>query len=96
MSTEIILFSIVSTGFIAAVAIKSKKWSVALQRLYVRAARRQDGYYPDFGKPWIRMLMQSGIIFSSVVIVLWVFVLSFGTLYATHTATGQTRWVLQH
>lgn len=96
MTIELILFIIISVGFIAVVAIKSKQWASALQHLYVRATHSRDWYYFDFSKPWIRVLMRAGLIFLSVVIALWAFALCFGTIYVTRTSTGQTEWSLQH
>lgn len=95
MTIEVVLSALISIGFIALVVVKSRRWALALQQMYVRATKSRDWYYFDFSKPWIRVLMQAGIIFLSVVVVLWAFVLCFGTIYAIHTSTGQTEWILR-
>ena|ERR1700722_5388531 len=93
---ELIIFALISLAFIVLVIIKSKRWSVALQNLYVRSTKKQDVQPVDFSESWVRVLMQGALILFSIVIVLLVFTLCFGTIYITQNSAGQSVWHLQH
>lgn len=76
-----VLLVLVAIGFVSTVVIKSKKWAVALQQYYVRSVKNRDSYFVDFGKSWIRVLFQAGIIFFAIIFVLLIFSFCFGTIY---------------
>lgn len=79
----VLLFIVISIGFIVAVINHSKKWALALQLMYVREGERLFGDSPSWKDKWVRILLQVLIVFLATIIVLLVFSLFFGTIHTT-------------
>ena len=91
----LIVFVVIAAGFVGIVIKNSRKWALALQKIYVKEGEKLFGDSSSWKEMWVRVLLQVIIIFASVILVLMTFSLTFGTIHSERSAAGQVEWSLQ-